>query len=74
MPVSKMNDRDARCPFLLYHTRDEIACEGVIDDTRERIIFPSPRDKEIQYSVFCCARFLQCERYISVMQKYSDPR
>ena len=74
MPVSgKLNDRDARCPFLLYHTRDTITCEGIIPGTNDQVHFAAQPDKQLQYTVFCCDRFLICERYIANMQKYSDP-
>lgn len=74
MPIrGKLSGRDALCPFLTYHTRDMIVCEGVIPGTSDHIHFQAPNDKQIQYTVFCANRYLTCEKYLANMQKYSDP-
>ena len=65
-------DRDARCPFFIYHTADKICCECPIDGSRMGITFDKPEDKKTQYKGFCCARYVNCELYRANMEKYED--
>ena len=69
----KLNDRDAACPFFRAHTAKAIYCEGVLPTSgSETINFDRPNDKRIQYSVFCCYRYQNCERYAAIMKGYQD--
>lgn len=66
----KLNDRDAKCPFFCTHTKDTIICEGIIPDSRDSLRFEGKNGKKIQYAVFCCWNYANCERYRALMEKY----
>lgn len=68
----KLNDRDATCPFFHAHTSKAIYCEGILPATGETISFERINDKRIQYNVFCCYRYQNCERYAALMKGYQD--
>ena len=68
----KLNDRDAKCPFFCAHTRDTVVCEGVIPDSRASLRFEGKNGKQIQYAVFCCFKYQNCEMYRAVQSKYEN--
>lgn len=68
----KLNDRDAKCPFFCSHTRDRVTCEGVIPDSRASMFFENKNGKKIQYNVFCCWKYENCEMYRASQQKYRE--
>ena len=61
MEQKKLNDREAKCPYLEYHTKSNIVCEGLIPGTRMRTVFHGEREKRKQYTLFCCGRYACCE-------------
>lgn len=68
----KLNDRDAKCPFFCCHLRQSIICESPIPDSRVKINFATQQGKALQYRVFCCGRFENCEIYKAVNEKYGE--
>ncbi|MBQ7655128.1 MAG: hypothetical protein IJI53_02580 [Clostridia bacterium] len=68
----KLNDRDAKCPFFAFHTREAIACESLIPDTKAKITFEKPKGKSLHYNLFCCFKYENCEMYQAVMKTYEE--
>ena len=68
----KLNDRDAKCPFFCSHTRDSVVCEDLIPDSRATLHFDGKNGKKIQYAVFCCWKYENCERYGALVSKYRE--
>lgn len=68
----KLNDRDAKCPFFFAHTKSSVICEGVIPDSSARLNFDSAKAKNIQYEVFCCGKFENCEMYRAIQENYKE--
>ncbi len=68
----KLNDRDARCPFFVGHSKVSVLCEGLIPDSRIKINFDSAQTKDIQYNVFCSCRFENCEMYQALLDRYMN--
>jgi len=68
----KLNDRDAKCPFFCAHTKDSVVCEDLIPDSRASLRFEGRNGKNIQYAVFCCLHYENCERYRALQQKYQE--
>ena len=68
----KLGDRDARCPFFVYHTQKNIVCEGPIPDTNIRIIFGKIDEKNLHFNLFCCGKWEYCEQARKAEEKYGD--
>ena len=68
----KLNDKDARCPFFCAHTKNSVICEGVIPDSSARLNFDSAKAKNIQYEVFCCGKYENCEMYRAIQENYEE--
>ncbi len=68
----KLNDRDAECPFFRAHTADSVVCEDLIPDSTATLHFNGRKGKHIQYSVFCCHHYRNCERYLALQKKYEE--
>lgn len=60
MEQKKQSDRDAKCPYLEYHTEQTIVCEGLVEGTRMRTIFQSRGAKARHYRCCCCATYWGC--------------
>ena len=68
----KLNDKDAQCPFFCAHTKNSVVCEGMIPGSSARLNFESAKTKNIQYEVFCCGKYENCEMYRAIQEKYEE--
>lgn len=68
----KQNDRDAKCPFFHSHNKSTISCESPVPGATNYLTFAKPKEKALQYSLFCCYNFKSCEMYLAAMAQYSD--
>jgi hypothetical protein len=66
------NDSDAKCPFFHEHTAISISCEAPIPGASMRMTFYTKADKKVQYDLFCCCRYKNCEIFRMVMGKYAE--
>ena len=67
-----LDDKLAKCPFFRRHKPMEICCEGVLPDTLDVIRFENSKERERQYTVFCCWQFEKCERHTAIRARYDD--
>ena len=68
----KLNDRDAKCPFLLAHKKTEIYCEAPLWDCMMSLRFGEEEKKREQYKGYCCETYQRCEIYRANMKKYEE--
>ena len=58
----KKKDTEAKCPYFKYHTEQTIICEGIVPDTKQRMIFEKKAAKWTHYKAFCCKGYWRCEQ------------
>lgn len=64
---------DVRCPFYRNDDgRRRITCEGLIDGSSLTLIYARRNDYEIQIRTFCCERYVNCEVYRMLIEKYEE--
>ena len=64
---------DVQCPFYKYDDgKRRIICEGIIKDSSMIFNFHKKKDYEIQFDVFCCGHFKNCEWQAVLMKKYDE--
>lgn len=62
----------AECPFFIAHMDRNIVCEAPIPGCSVWLKFKKLKDKEIQYEVFCCKKYENCEMYTATEKKYEE--
>lgn len=62
----------ARCPFFRRSTNNSIICEGIVERSTMQWRFGRTQDRDLQFSVFCCKKFENCELHKAVLEKYQD--
>lgn len=67
-----MNDSDARCPFFKANYGQKIVCESPIPGSTIHIEFDLKHDKYINYTIFCCGKYENCEIYRMMMGEYDN--
>jgi hypothetical protein len=54
------------CPFFIAHEKKAIFCEGLIEHTKNAIVFDSDEDKKFHQKTYCENKCTRCEIYLSV--------
>ena len=73
MPSGSYKQIEVQCPFYKFDDgKRRITCEGIIEDSSLALIYHNKNDYETQINVFCCQRYINCEVYRMLMDKYLD--
>lgn len=62
----------ARCPFYLDSEARSITCEGITDECKMKIEFKNRNARNQHRSIFCDAKFENCEVFRAIKEKYED--
>ena len=77
MRGAKQFERDAKCPYIQYVSREEIYCEspllGMDDaDCGCRLHFNKREQLSAHYLNYCCKNWRRCEIAQAINRKYED--
>lgn len=73
MPSGSFKQSDVICPFYKYDDgKRKITCEGITERSSVTLMFRDKTDYEKQISVFCCAKYRNCEIYGALITKYEE--
>ena len=73
MPSGSFKQVEVQCPFYKFDDgKRRITCEGITDDSSLALIYHNKKDYETQINAFCCQRYICCEIYRLLMDKYPD--
>ena len=74
------SDVEVICPFFDKGGRGYIQCEGVIENTFNRMLFisldghPLDKERDAYSTIFCEQCFEECEVYKMLNRKYEDKK
>ena len=54
------------CPFFHAHSKTDIVCEGLIEQTLSMIRFRTENEKAFHQATYCECNYKRCEHYCSV--------
>lgn len=61
---------EVKCPFYITDDgKEEIVCEGLVEDSRIALRYAERGDYRCQMQVFCCDRYTNCEIYRVLIEK-----
>lgn len=70
--ATMFDDVDAKCPYFHSSNKREITCEGIADGCITALKFESQNKRNLHRSVFCDAKYKNCEVYRMLEEKYAD--
>lgn len=65
-----LDEAKALCPFFLATDKKFIVCEGITDECKTKIMFRNGDARNRHRSIFCDAKFENCEVYRMLEEKY----
>lgn len=71
--MGSFKQTNVQCPF--YDTDDgksEIVCEGLVENSCIAQRYKHKEDWELQMQVFCQKRYVNCEIYRMLIEKYEN--
>lgn len=66
------DDVDAKCPYFRSSDKREITCEGIADGCITALKFESQKKRNLHRSVFCDAKYKNCEIFRMLEEKYEE--
>lgn len=66
------DDVEAKCPYFCSNDNREIRCEGIMDGCITVLRFDSQRKRKLHRSVFCDAKYKNCEIFRMLEDKYEE--
>jgi hypothetical protein len=70
--ATMFDDVDAKCPYFHSSNKREITCEGITDGCITALKFESQSKRNLHRSVFCDAKYENCEIFRMLEEKYED--
>lgn len=74
MARTKEDYAKARCPFFLSSGREDVSCEGVVENSKLILIFGSERERNGHREIFCDGGYQACRLYQAIMKKYEEDK
>lgn len=66
------NEGLVQCPFFQSAATKSITCEGITEECILKLIFTSVDARDLHRTIFCDARYRNCEVYQMLEQKYEE--